>query len=82
MLTNLLSGLYDVIKFLFDLNPLNIELPTLSNVGAIAQIINLMNFILPMDTIGMLFILTFALTGVRLFIAIVKSFADLKNIFF
>lgn len=64
-----------VISLLPTLNIPVFEVPSL-----IVQIINLLNYILPMDTLGTLFVLTISITGFRIILAIVNKVISLIEV--
>lgn len=75
----LFSALLAVADFILDLLP-KIEIPVFEVPTNLVQIINLLNYILPMDTLNFLFGLTITITGFRIILAIINKLLGLIEV--
>ncbi|MGN0551575.1 MAG: hypothetical protein ACI4I4_07015 [Acutalibacteraceae bacterium] len=80
MVLLLLSALViKVVGFILSLLP-DISIPVFEVPNLFIQIINLLNYILPMDTLGTLFGLTIAITSFRITLAIINKILSLIEV--
>lgn len=80
MVLLLLSALViKVVGFILSLLP-DISIPVFEVPNLFIQIINLLNYILPMDTLGTLFGLTLAITSFRITLAIINKILSLIEV--
>lgn len=68
-----------VVGVILDLLP-NVSIPIFEVPNLIVQIINLLNYILPMDTLATLFGFTIAITSFRVTLAIVNKILHLIEV--
>ena len=80
MLLFLLSEVFiKIFEFIIDLLP-DVSIPVLEVPALLVQIINLLNYILPMDTLGTLFGLTIMITSFRIVLAIINKILSLLEV--
>lgn len=80
MLLFLLSEAFiKIFEFIIDLLP-DVSIPVLEVPALLVQIINLLNYILPMDTLGTLFGLTIMITSFRIVLAIINKILSLLEV--
>lgn len=58
----------------------NISIPVYDVPNSIVQIINFLNYILPMDTLGTLFGFTIAITSFRIVLSIINKILNLLEV--
>lgn len=75
----LFSALLAVADFILNLLP-GISIPVFEVPANMVEIINLLNYILPMDTLSFLFGLTISITGFRIVLAIINKLLGLIEV--
>lgn len=80
MLLFLLSEVFiKIFDFFIGLLP-DVSIPVLEVPALLVQIVNLLNYILPMDTLGTLFGLTIMITSFRIVLAIINKILSLLEV--
>ena len=79
MVLLLISGVIKVIKFFVGLLP-GISFDEYNVPDTITEIVNLLDYILPMDTLDAIFSATLVITGFRLILSIVNKILDILDV--
>lgn len=79
MLLFISKAVIDVIRFILGLLP-DWDIPTVEVPRNIVEIVNLLYYFLPMNTLSILFSITILITGFRLVLAIITRVLDFLQI--
>ncbi len=79
MLLFISKAVIDIIRFILGLLP-DWDIPTVEVPRSIVEIVNLLYYFLPMNTLSILFSITILITGFRLVLAIITRVLDFLQI--